>query len=111
MTSESELAWFAVRCVFQSGTALATGATTYEERVTLWRAGSAEKAVERAEAEALDYAGTITESPDTYLGIAQSYQLFGDPADGAEIFSLMRDSDLAPKDYLDSFFDTGTERQ
>jgi hypothetical protein len=36
---------------------------------------------------------------------------FGEPADGAEIFSLMRDSDLAPEDYLDSFFDTGTEGQ
>jgi hypothetical protein len=27
------------------------------------------------------------------------------------VFSLVRDSELATDDYLDSFFDTGTERQ
>ena len=32
-------------------------------------------------------------------------------ADGAEIFSLMRDSDLDPEDYLDTFFDTGEEHE
>ena len=31
--------------------------------------------------------------------------------DGAEVFSLMRDSDLTPHEYLDHFFDTGDERQ
>ena len=30
---------------------------------------------------------------------------------GAEVFSLARDSELASDEYLDSFFDTGTERQ
>jgi hypothetical protein len=33
------------------------------------------------------------------------------PAHGAEVFSLMRDSELAPDDYIDRFFDTGQERQ
>ena len=33
------------------------------------------------------------------------------PAHGAEVFSLMRDSDQAPADYLSSFFDTGREHQ
>jgi hypothetical protein len=37
--------------------------------------------------------------------------LFGEPVDGAEVFSLMRDSQLAPAEYLDAFFDTGSERQ
>jgi len=30
---------------------------------------------------------------------------------GAEVFSLLRESDLEPDAYLDAFFDTGTERQ
>jgi len=83
----------------------------YEERITLWLAASAEEAIERAEAEAREYAGTIEESPDSYLGIAQSYRLVDAPADGAEVFSLMRSSALEPDEYLDTFFDTGTERQ
>ncbi|WP_344177249.1 hypothetical protein [Kribbella lupini] len=83
----------------------------YEERITLWRAASAEDAIERAEAEALEYAGSVVESPDSYLGMAQSYQLFDAPGDGAEVFSLMRTSALEPTEYLDTFFDTGAERQ
>lgn len=83
----------------------------YEERITLWLTASAEEAIERAEVEALEYAGSIEESPDSYLGIAQSYQLVDAPADGAEVFSLTRSSALGPGEYLDAFFDTGTERQ
>ncbi len=75
------------------------------------RAASADEAIERAEAEAVDYAASIEESPGVYLGLAQSFKLFDDPGDGAEVFSLMRTSGLDPEAYLDAFFDTGTERQ
>jgi len=34
----------------------------------------------------------------------------GHPSSGAEVFSLVRDSELGTDEYLDSFFDTGTER-
>jgi hypothetical protein len=33
------------------------------------------------------------------------------PADGAEVFSLIRESELNPAEYLDSHFDTGLEHQ
>jgi hypothetical protein len=46
-----------------------------------------------------------------YTGLAQAYKLFDPPVDGAEVFSLIRDSQLAPDDYLNTFFDTGSERQ
>lgn len=46
-----------------------------------------------------------------YLGLAQAYRLADEPGDGAEVFSLVRKSDLDDKAYLDAFFDTGTERQ
>jgi hypothetical protein len=32
------------------------------------------------------------------------------PGHGAEVFSLIRDSDLGAEDYITRYFDTGTER-
>lgn len=77
----------------------------------MWRASSADVAIARAEAEAVEYADSIDGSSDSYLGIAQSYRLPDPPTDGAEVFSLMRESALEPEEYLDAFFDTGGERQ
>ncbi|RNL64326.1 DUF4288 domain-containing protein [Nocardioides marmoriginsengisoli] len=105
----SDLGWYAVRCVFGSE-ADNEDETTYEERITLWQATSADEAIERAEVEALAYAASIEEVEVNYLGLAQCFHLFDDPSDGAEIFSLMRDSELEPDDYLDTFFDSGDER-
>jgi hypothetical protein len=59
--------------------------------------------------EARDYAAAL--APAVYLGLAQSFQLSDAPADGVEVFSLLRDSDLTPSDYLTVFFDSGSERQ
>jgi len=33
------------------------------------------------------------------------------PDHGSEVFSLLRNSDLQPDEYLNAFFDTGSERQ
>lgn len=111
MSSDDEEGWYAVRCVFASGWPPGQATPVYEERITLWFAASAEEAIERAEVEAREYAGAIDESQDEYLGLAQSYRLFDTPADGAEVFSLMRTSTLEPDKYLRTFFNTGTERQ
>ena len=45
--------------------------------------------------------------------LAQAYHLSvdSDVGTGAEVFSLMRDSELDPRDYVDRFFDTGTEHE
>lgn len=101
--------WYAVRCIFAVNEPAGDTETTYEERVTLWQAPSHEEAIRRAEADAENYAADIAQA--TYLGLAQSYQLFDAPADGVEVFSLMRDSALTPSDYLRTYFDTGSERQ
>lgn len=84
-----EPAWYAVRCVFLSGWSPEPAAQAYEERITLWRAGSADEAIERAEVEAREYAAGIGDRPDTYLGLAQSYWMFDELGDGAEVFSLV----------------------
>lgn len=108
--SENPGDWYAVRCVFACGWP-EDGPQRYEERITLWRASNFEQAIERAEAEAKEYAAGIEEAPDTYLGLAQAYKFDGPPADGVEVFSLIRRSDLASDEYLTAFFDTGREFQ
>lgn len=102
--------WFSVRCLFAKGWPADGGPPLYEERITVWRASSVEEAVARAEAEAQTYAAAIEEAPDTFLGLAQAYRLFDEPGDGAEVFSLLRESGLTAEDYVDTFFDTGAER-
>jgi hypothetical protein len=76
--------------------------------VTLWRAASFDAAIEAAELEAERYAAAHHHE---YLGIAQSYEMSGPKVgSGSEVFSLLRDSELDPDDYVDAFFDTGRER-
>jgi hypothetical protein len=84
------------------------GESRYEERVVIVRAADFALAIARAEDEAARYAVDVDAE---YLGLAQAFALVDDPGDGAEVFSLMRDSDLPPDEYLDAFFDTGDERQ
>lgn len=95
------MGWFAVRSVLQHEDA-------FEERVTLWSASSAEEAVAKAEAEVADYATGLGLK---HLDLFQSYELPDPPADGAEVFSLIRPSVLRAEAYLDRFFDTGEEFQ
>lgn len=111
MTDDDGADWYAVRCIVQLGRPAGAHANAYEERITLWQAESFDHAIERAESEAREYASTVPDSPGTYLGLAQAYRLSDQPADGAEVFSLIRDSKHKAQAYLDRFFDSGTERQ
>ncbi len=80
---------------------------TYEERITIWQAQDFATAIALAEREAEEYATEGDES----LGLAQAYELVDEaPVHGVEVFSLLRDSDLEPEDYLTTFFSTGQER-
>ncbi len=108
-----ESSWYSVRCVLRAATAepwgpadLGPGEAAYEERITLWRADSADEAIRRAEEEAETYGRRIGAER---LGIAQSYRLSDEPGEGAEVFSLLRRSALADDPYLDAHFDTGAE--
>ena len=96
--------WYSVRCLFQ-----AVDRQAYEERITLWQADSIDAAIRMAEEEASDYEQG---SGFRYVGLAQAYDLKTDVvADGSELFSLIRSSNLQPSDYIDRFFDTGAEFQ
>lgn len=83
----------------------------YEERITAWNAESLDAAIELAESEAKAYA---EDKNFEALDLFQGYWLFDEVGilpQGAEIFSLLRESDLENDTYLDAFFDTGHERQ
>jgi hypothetical protein len=108
---------YSVRCVFlwhaddEVGAEAGRARRTYEERITLWRAGSFGEAIARAEVEADVYARETGCDP---LGLCQAFELEGEipsEAGGVEVFSLLRDSVLSPSDYLARYFDTGDERQ
>ena len=107
MDTDEEERWYAVRSVFR---APSDGENAYEERITLWVAGSAGDALERAVAEAEEYAEYA--GAEHLSDFGQVYHLAdAPPRDGAEVFSLTRDSALAPRAYVEQFFDTGAERQ
>ena len=85
----------------------------YEERITAWNADSIEAAIDLAEKEAKEYADDGYDG-DEALDLFQGYWLFDETnliADGTEVFSLLRESDLEPVSYINQFFDTGYERQ
>jgi hypothetical protein len=98
------MGWFAVRHVVKNHDA-------YEERVTLWHAADENEAVRRAEEAATEYVGMWDEGAVVVLPLFQSFRLSDPPADGAEVFSLIRRSALSADDYLAAFFDTGSELQ
>lgn len=101
---------FSVRCIFRWEPRVdQTRKYLYEERVTLWRASNVDEAISLAESEAKTYA---SEPGSEYLQYCQAYALFDEvEAHGVEVFSLLRDSDLEAAQYLDTFFDTGSERE
>lgn len=102
---EDGLEWFGVRCVFAwSG----WDGRPFEERITLWRARSLSHAVELAEQEASGYAKM---NGLERLSLAQAFAVTEgtEIGSGTEVFSLLRDSDLAPEKYLSAFFSTGRE--
>ena len=102
--------WYGVRTVFEHPDEdPSSGERWYEERITLWRAASADEALERAEAEAGGYAERHG-CEDT--GVVQVFHIAGaEVGAGTEVFSLIRSSRLGPDQYLDAHFDTGTEIQ
>ena len=102
---DPEAFWYGVRCVFHWKV---WERAPYEERLTIWRAESMDEAIRLAYEEAQEYA---SENEVICLDFGQAYLIGSgeDPGHGGEVFSLLRDSELEPDDYLRSFFETGTE--
>lgn len=101
------MSWFAVRHV------IARYPGQFEERITVWERADAAAAIRSAEEEAQHYVDVLrwaaSHDECKLLDLWQSYELDGPPTEGAEVFSLIRRSSLPAEEYIDLFFDTGSE--
>lgn len=102
--------WYAAKTIYKHHRVEdGTPKTVFEERVVLLQAADFDAAIANAEAEAAEYCGTGSDT--VYLGFVDVFHLFDETVGHAtEVYSLMRESDLADKDYLDHFYDDGKER-
>jgi hypothetical protein len=66
------------------------------------RARDADDAIARAEEEAVRYVTEADEGME-YLGSVDVYEMFDDVGDGAEVYSLLRSTPLAPTAFLDRY--------
>lgn len=101
--------WYGAKCVFLHTNVESCPGRVYEERVILVRAESPDAAISRAEVMAEEYAGDLDGC--SYTGFIDVFHIYDESiGEGTEVYSLMRASSLSEDDYLDSFYDTGTER-
>lgn len=105
--TKNEPQWYSVKCVFVFEGTDSECLYRYEERITVWKAFSFDDAIEIAENEARKYE-SLTGAK--YAGYSMTFHMYTDPAEGKEVFSIIRDSDLETDEYLDQFYDTGNER-
>ncbi len=90
--------WYSVHGIFRHRAAH-VDPSTYEERIILLRAHDFDDAIRRAEEEARGYTGSL--EGVEYLECLDSYHLFEDVVgEGTEVFSLMRNSELGPREKL-----------
>jgi hypothetical protein len=81
----------------------------YEERVVVFLAEDFGNALAKAEVEAARYAAQFEDVED--LGYFTVYDMTEESIrDGTEVFSLMRDSQMPPQDFLDRYHDRQSER-
>ena len=86
------------------------GDPVFEERVVIVNASSQDEAIELAEIEAKQYA---KDNNGIYLSWIAVYEAKESKVafDGIqEVYSIMRNDDSSDEDYLDYFYDTGSER-
>lgn len=108
--------WYSVKCIFRHDKLVQNlnlseekGKTMYEERIVLFRANSFEEAIALGEAEARQYAER--DSTLYYTGFIDAYHLFErEFASGSEVYSLMRQSNRATEEFIDHYYNDGTER-
>lgn len=102
--------WFSARSIFRHSTLqTGSGVTVYEEQVILLESKNEDEALEKAEAASKGYSDSL-EGVD-FLGLIQVYTLDSESVGpGTEVFSLMRESKLAPESYLSAYFEDGQER-
>lgn len=101
--------WYCVKCLFHHPGRKADGEDfLYEERITLWKTSSFEEAHRLAEEEARQYAA---DAGCVFVSSTDSFHLFEEEVgNGAEVFSIMRGSNLQPRVYKATFCLTNRDR-
>lgn len=100
----SASSWFSVRCVFSW-----SSRTTYEDRVTVWRCGTADTAIKEALDEGRNYAKDILDGE--LLGVQSVHRIDHDmPGHGTLVFAHSRRSNLSLDSYIKRYYDTGREK-
>ena len=99
--------WYGVRLIYQH---IGVADKAFEERILIVCAESGDEAI--ASAEAISSA-TYEDENCSYTGYAMAFHIFDERGDalpeGTEVFSLLRKSELPVNEYLDRYFDTGSE--
>jgi hypothetical protein len=102
--------WYSVRCLI-AYRVRDDGWTSYEERITLWRAAGFDAAIELAEAEVAEHLSLLGVDEGCAVDFAQAYRLGDEAPDvSSEVYSLIRDSPLPRAQYVAQYFQTGHER-
>jgi hypothetical protein len=109
MPVSNEVQWFGAKCVFaHHSLSIDEEDIHYEERVVLVRAKSLDDAIQQGEREARRYASE--RSNCQYIEFINVFKLTTDALEpGTEVYSLMRRSTLSPSDFLDRYYNDGTE--
>jgi acyl dehydratase len=105
----NNLEWYAAKTIYKHyHVEDGTPKIVFEERIVLFYAADFDEAIAKAEAEASEYCGK--NNGTVYLDFVDVFHLFDETiGHGIEVYSLMRESDLSEKDYLDHFYDNGKE--
>jgi hypothetical protein len=103
-------AWFSAKGLFRHGSlSKRSGKQVYEERIVLFRAGDFHEAIALADAEARQYAADLEAAE--YLGYVDVYELEPDSlGHEAEVYSLMRSTELNPEEFITRYHADGTQR-
>lgn len=99
--------WFSVKCIFRHADRGTGPRQNYEERVVLIRARKLSKAIKIAKREAKQYARAVSHC--SLVGVVDSFGLFDKVGHKAEVFAIMRQSDLDPAEYLNHFYPSFSE--
>jgi hypothetical protein len=101
--------WYSAKCIFRHNNLTGNKKTTaYEERVVILRAHNFDEAMSLGEEEAKAYANSL--DGVEYLNFISVFHLFAKRMRSkTEVYSLMRKNKLSEKQFLDRYYDDGTE--
>ena len=86
------------------------GNPVFEERVVIVNASNQDEAIELAEIEAKEYAQINNGFYLSWIGVYEAKESKVAFDGIQEVYSIMRNDDSSDEDYLDYFYDTGSER-